>query len=87
MARRLDLTSPHFGHPGKIRFHHSHLPGSRYAKIMTPNPTFFDGAWVSREGGTEVTLYVPQNRRKRFEELFEGYAKNLGMSGSVEFLP
>lgn len=54
---------------------------------MTPNPTFVDGAWVSREGGMEVTLYVPQNRRKRFEELFEGYAKNLGMSGSVEFLP
>jgi len=35
----------------------------------------------------EGTLYLPPNRRERFETLFEGYAKGLGMSGSVEFLP
>ena len=35
----------------------------------------------------EVALYVPPNRRKRFEALFEGYAKSLGIGGSVEFLP
>jgi len=35
----------------------------------------------------EVTLYVPPNRRKVFEVLFEGYAKSMGMTGSVEFLP
>jgi len=34
----------------------------------------------------EVTLYVPPNRGKGFETLFEGYAKGLGMTGSVEFL-
>ena len=54
---------------------------------MTPNPKFVDGTWISKEGEMEVTLYVPQNRRKKFEELFEGYAKILGMTGSVEFLP
>ena len=35
----------------------------------------------------EVTLYVLPNKRKRFEELFEGYARELGITGSVEFLP
>jgi len=54
---------------------------------MTPNPKFADGAWISREGEMEVTLYVPPSRRKWFEQLFEGYAKRLGMTGSVEFLP
>jgi len=34
----------------------------------------------------EVALYVPPNRRKIFEALFEGYAKDMGMTGSVEFL-
>lgn len=55
--------------------------------VATPNPKFVDGAWVSREGQVEGALYVPLNRGKRFEKLFEGYAKDLGMSGSVEFLP
>ena len=32
-------------------------------------------------------IYVPPNRKKRFEELFEEHAKSLGMVGSVEFLP
>ena len=54
---------------------------------MTPNPKYVDGEWISREGDMEVTLFVSPNRKKRFEELFEGYAKSLGMSGSVEFLP
>jgi len=35
----------------------------------------------------EGTLYVPPNMGKRFEMLFEGYAKAMGMTGSVEFLP
>ena len=35
----------------------------------------------------EVALYVPPNRRKRFEMLFEEYAKGLGMTGPVEFFP
>ena len=81
------MTSPHFGHPGKTRFYTSHTPGSRYVQITTPNPRFVDGAWVSREGEMEVTLYVPPNRRKRFETLFEGYAKSLGMASPAEFLP
>jgi len=34
----------------------------------------------------EVSLFVPPNRRKMFEVLFEGYAKGMGMTGSVEFL-
>jgi len=80
-------TSPHFGHPGKVAFYAVHPPGSRFLKITRPNPGFVDGAWVSREGGMEVALYVPPNRGKRFEELFEGYAQGLGMTGSVEFLP
>jgi len=42
---------------------------------VTPNPKFVGGAWISREGEMEATLYIPQNRRERFEELFEGYAK------------
>lgn len=70
-----------------MRFLHGHPPGSRYAKIMTPNPKFVDGMWISREGDMEVTFYVPPNRRKRFEELFEGHTKSLGMTGQVEFLP
>jgi len=56
-------------------------------QIDTPNPSFVDGTWISREGEIEATLYVQQNRRKRFETLFEGYAKGFGMTGSVEFLP
>jgi len=56
-------------------------------QIITPNPKIVDGAWISREGEMEVTLYVPPNRRKRFETLFEGYVMALGMTGSVKFLP
>jgi len=80
------MTSPHFGHPGKTTFYTSHTPDSRYVQITTPNPKFVDGAWANREGEMEVTLYVPPNRGKRFETLFEGYATGLGMTGSVEFL-
>ena len=86
-VRRFAQTSPHFGHPGKTRFYTAHLPGSRYVKLMPPNPRFVDGVWVSGEGEMEVTLYVPPNRRMGFEELFERYARGLGMMGSVEFLP
>lgn len=53
---------------------------------MVPNPKLIDGTWVSREGEMEVTFYVPPNRRKWFEDLFVGYARSLGMTGSVEFL-
>lgn len=67
-------------------FYHGHPPGSRYAKIMEPNPIFADGTWVSREGGMEVTLYVRPGRKERFEELFERYSKSLGIPGSVYFL-
>jgi len=84
---RMDLTGPDFGHPGKAAFHNGHAPGSRFVKIMTPNPKFVDGMWISRKGEMEGTLYVPPNRRKMFENLFEGYAKGLGMTGSLEFLP
>jgi len=35
----------------------------------------------------EGTLYVPPNRRKWFEILFEGYAQGFWMASSVEFLP
>ena len=42
--------------------------GSRFAKTTRPNPGFVNGAWVSREGGTEVALYVPPNGGKKFEE-------------------
>ena len=52
---------------------------------MTPNPKFIDGRWVGREGDMEVAFYVPPNRRKRFERLFEGYTKDLGVTGGVEF--
>lgn len=83
----MDMTAPHFGYPGKATFHNCHAPGSRFVKITTPNPKFVDGMWISREGEMEGTLYVPPNRRKMFEILFEGYAKGLGMTGSVEFLP
>jgi len=62
-------------------------PRFRYVEIMTPNPKFVDGTWINREGDMEATFYVPQNRRKRFEELFEGYAGGLGVVGSIEFLP
>jgi len=34
----------------------------------------------------ETSLYVPPYKRKMFEMLFEGYAKGLGMTGSVEFV-
>ena len=68
-------------------FYVCHPPSPRYARITSPNPKFIDGAWVTREGGMEATLYVPPNRRKKFEDLFEGYARGLGMTGSVEFLP
>ena len=55
--------------------------------FMMPNPKFVDGVWVSREGGMDVTFYIPPNKRKRFEGLFEGYAKSLGMTGPAEFVP
>ena len=55
--------------------------------MISPNPKCVDGVWISREEEMEGTLYVPQNRRKMFETLFEGYARGLGMTGSVEFLP
>jgi len=80
-------TSAHFGHPGKVRFYHEDSPRPRLVKIITPNPKFVDGTLVSREGDMEVTLYVPQNGRKMFEELFDKYTKSLGMTGSVEFAP
>jgi len=81
------MTSAHFGHPGKARFYYGHAPSVRFVKITTPNPKCIDGMWISRDGEMEGTLYVPQNRRKVFETLFERYAKGLGMTGSVEFLP
>lgn len=80
------MTSSHFGYPGRTRFHTCHTRGSRYVQITTPNPKFVDGAWISREGEMEVTLYVPPNRGKRFQTLLAGYAKGLGMPGSIEFL-
>lgn len=52
----------------------------------TPNPKFVDGVWVSRDNDIEVTLYVPADRKKTFEELFEGYAEGMGMTGQVEFV-
>ena len=83
----MGLTGPHFGHPGQVTFHTSQSSCSRYVQIITPNPKLVDGVWISREGEMEGTLYAPPNRRKRFETLFEGYAKGLGMTGPVEFLP
>jgi len=84
---KFSWTSAHFGHPGKVRFHHGHTPSSRFVKIVAPNPKFVDGTWISREGDMEVGFWVPQNRRKKFEELFDKYAKSLGMTGPIEFLP
>ena len=54
--------------------------------MIPPNPKCVDGVWVSRDDEMEGTLWVPQNRRKMFERLFEGYAKGLGMTGPVEFV-
>ena len=84
---RVEWRSPHFGHPGKTRFHAGLIPSCRFVMATTPNPKFVDGVWVSREGGIEGSLYVPSNRRKRFERLFERYAKGFGMTGPVEYLP
>jgi len=53
---------------------------------MTLNPKFVDRVWKSREGKLEMLLYVPPYKRRMFEILFEGYAKALGMTGSVEFV-
>jgi len=83
----LDPRAPHFGHPGKTRVHSGQPPFRRFVGVTTPNPKLVDGRWISREGEIEGTLYVPPNGRKRFEMLLEGYAKGMGMSGSVEFLP
>lgn len=83
----MDWRSPHFGHPGKIRFHIDQPPCGRFAVVVTPNPKFVDGAWISREGDIEVSLFVPPNRRKTFEKLFEGYAQGMGITERVEFLP
>jgi len=67
-------------------FHTSHTPCSRYLQIAAPNPQLVNGTWISREGQMEATLYVPPNRRRKFEAIFEGYAKGLGMTGPVEFV-
>jgi hypothetical protein len=83
---RLRWTGQHFGHPGKIRFLHGHPPGSRYVKIMTPNPKLVDRTWFSREGEMEVTFYVPPGRRRLFKEFFGEHARGLGVNGPVEFL-
>lgn len=83
----MDWRGPHFGHPGKTRFHIDLPPLTRFLVIMAPNPKFADGEWISSEGEIEVTLFVPPDRRKMFETLLEGYANGMGMTGSVEFLP
>ena len=83
----MDWRGPHFGHPGKTRLHIELPQCTRFIVYMTPNPKFVDGEWISNEGEIEVTLYVPPNRKEMFEALLEGYAKDMGMTGSVEFLP
>ena len=55
--------------------------------IMQPNPKFVDGVWVRREGEMEVSLYIPSNRRRKFEESIGRHAKRLGVADSVKFLP
>ena len=79
-------TRPHFGHPGKVKFYHGQPPGHRYVKIMSTSPKFVDGNWVNRESDLELTFYTPPGRKKRAEELFEGYARSLGMTGPIEYL-
>ena len=53
---------------------------------MATNPICVDGKWINREDDLEVTFYVPPGKKKRAEELFEGYARSLGMTGPIEFL-
>ena len=79
-------TLPHFGHPGKVRFYHRQSPGPRHAKIMSASPAFVDGNWTNRENDLEVTFYTPAGKKKRAEELFEEYARGLGMTGAIEYL-
>lgn len=86
-ACRSEWRSPHFGHPGKVRFYNGQPPFRNFVLVTIPNPKFVDGAWVSREDAIEGTLFVTPNRRKRFEILFEKYAKGFGMTGPVEYLP
>ena len=83
------MDKPASGHPGKVRFHHGHLQGSRYVNIMAQNPKFVDGTWATGEWGRpDGSGFLRSTEQgEMLGELFEGYAKSLGMAGLAGFLP
>lgn len=67
-----------------MRFHHGRPPGSRYVKIMAPNPKIVDGM-VDEQGGRDGSNgSYPAERVKGF---VRGCTTGLGATGPVEFLP
>jgi hypothetical protein len=87
-AYSFDWISAHFGYPNKTRFHHDNPSIPRYFKIFTPNPTLLpDGkTWEVRCGDVEVTFYLAEDIKERFEKILQNNARCLGMPGEVEFV-
>jgi hypothetical protein len=83
-----DWTSAHFGYPNQTRFYHTNDPVPRYIEIYTPNPTLLpDGkTWEVHSWGAEVTLYVAEDVKERFEKILQCNARCLGMTDEVEFV-
>jgi hypothetical protein len=83
-----DWTSAHFGYPNQTRFYHTNFPTPRYVKIFTPNPTLSpDGkTWEVHYEDAEVTFFLAENVKKRFEKILQDNARDLGMLGEVEFV-
>jgi hypothetical protein len=87
-AYSCEWTSAHFGYPNNTRFYQTDPPVPRYFKIFTPNPTLMpDGkTWEVHYGDIEVTFYLAEDIRERFEEILQNNARCLGMPGEVEFV-
>lgn len=83
---KFDYLAPHFGYEGRTLYYYSHPPGSRFIKVLPPNPRVLpDGTFQSRKGDVEVVFFVPTDRKGDMKEILSRYAKALGVSGELEF--
>ncbi|GJE86552.1 hypothetical protein PsYK624_026320 [Phanerochaete sordida] len=86
---RFDWTSAHFGWAGRTRFYHTVLDEPRFVKMFQPNPAPLpDGSWeVRSKDDVEIVFYIQKELRGAFVDLFAAQARELGMSGEVEWVP
>ncbi|GJE85414.1 hypothetical protein PsYK624_014930 [Phanerochaete sordida] len=86
---RFDWTSAHFGFPGQTRFYHTvDLDEPQVLKMFAPNPTrLTDGGWYTRsKDDVEMTFFVHKEQKGAFVELFTAQARNLGLTGDIEWV-